>query len=316
MSPATRLLAAMALCSLGACGIDDDSQQIVGELASDRVELTAEAAEPILEILVREGEAVAAGKTLLRQDSGRASARLAEAEAAMRQAQARLDELVRGPRSESIAAARANVSGAAKDLEFRKSEYARLRELHARNLTSAESLDRAQAALDSAQANDAVRRAQLQELLTGTTVEELAQAEQAVAQAAARRDLLAIDVERHTIVAPVAGIVDSRLFEVGERPNTGQPLLILLPGEQPHARVYVPEEQRVSIRVGDNVSVQVDGRADTIPGRVRWVASEAMFTPYFALTERDRGHLTFAAKIDLQFDGERLPDGVPVTVEQ
>lgn len=316
MKPLSGVLCAIALFSLGACGIDNESKLIVGELASDRVELTAEAAEPILEILVREGETVAAGQTLLRQDSSRASARLAEAEAAMRQAQARLDELVRGPRSESIAAARANVSGAAKELEFRKSEHARLQELHARNLTSAESLDRAKAALDSAQANDEVRRAQLEELLTGTTVEELAQAEQAVAQAAARRDLLAIDVERHTIVAPVAGIVDSRLFEVGERPATGQPLLTLLPGEQPHARVYVPEEQRVSIRVGDNVSVQVDGRADSIPGRVRWVASEAMFTPYFALTERDRGHLTFAAKIDLQFEGERLPDGVPVTVKR
>lgn len=316
MKPLTRVLSAIALLGLGACGIDDDSKLIVGELASDRVELTAEAAEPILEILVREGEDVAAGQVLLRQDAGRASARLAEAAAAVGQAQARLDELVRGPRSESIAAGRANVSGAAKELEFRKSEYARLRELHARNLTSAESLDRAKAALDSAQANDEVRRAQLQELLTGTTVEELAQAEQGVAQAAARRDLLAIDVERHTIVAPVAGIVDSRLFEVGERPGTGQPLLVLLPGEQPHARVYVPEEQRVSISAGDNVVVHVDGRADAIPGRVRWVASEAMFTPYFALTERDRGHLTFAAKIDLEVDGKRLPDGVPVTVER
>ena len=52
-----------------------------------------------------------------------------------------------------------------------------------------------------------------------------------------------------------------------------------------------------------------------LDGRVRWVANEAMFTPYFALTERDRGHLTYAAKIDIETDGDRLPDGVPVSVE-
>jgi HlyD family secretion protein len=40
-----------------------------------------------------------------------------------------------------------------------------------------------------------------------------------------------------------------------------------------------------------------------------------MFTPYFALTERDRGHLTFEAKIAIEVTGERLPDGVPVEVE-
>ena len=279
------------------------------------MELTAEASEPILEILVAEGEQVSAGQILMRQDASRANARLAEAEAAILQLQARLDELLRGPRSEQISAARANVAGASQELAFRQSEFVRAKEIHDRQLSSAETLDRARAALDAARANDELRRAQLQELLSGTTVEELTQAEQAVAQATARRDLLAVDVARHQTIAPVAGIVDSRLFEVGERPSPGQAMLILLPGEQPHARVYVPEEQRLSVRVGATVKVIVDGMDGALSGRVRWVASEAMFTPYFALTERDRGHLTYAAKIDIEKSGDRLPDGVPVSVE-
>ena len=57
------------------------------------------------------------------------------------------------------------------------------------------------------------------------------------------------------------------------------------------------------------------GNPVAIDGRVRWVASEAAFTPYFALTERDRGRLSFVAKIDITEDRERLPDGVPVEVE-
>jgi len=315
MNKRIQLLALIAALLGSACSSESDVVGIVGELASDRVELTAEAGEPILEILVAEGEQVSAGQILMRQDASRANARLAEAEAAMLQSQARLEELVRGPRSEQIAAARANVAGATQELAFRQSEFVRAKEIHDRELASAETLDSARAALDAAKANDDLRHAQLQELLSGTTVEELAQAEQAVAQAAARRDLLAVDVARHDTIAPIAGIVDSRLFEVGERPSPGQPMLILLPGEQPHARVYVPEEQRLSLRVGTTVRVTIDGMDAALNGRVRWIANEAMFTPYFALTERDRGHLTYAAKIDIETSGNRLPDGVPVSVE-
>jgi len=303
------------LLLLGACNGADDPPRIVGELASDRVELTAEVAEPITEILVAEGDRVAAGQVLARQNPTRARARLDEAEAAAAQAQARLDELVRGPRSEQISAARAAMEGARDELAFREADYARVQDIHARNLASDDVLDRARAALDAAQAADKQRRAQLQELLAGTTIEELAQAESAVKQAEARRDLAAVDLARHDITAPVDGVADSRLFEIGERPNPGQTVMVLLAGDQAYARVYVPEQLRVGIRPGQAARIHVDGLAEPLPGRVRWVASEAAFTPYFALTERDRGHLTYVAKVDIATARERLPDGVPVEVE-
>ena len=231
------------------------------------------------------------------------------------QAQARLDELLRGPRAEQIRAARANVTGAVHDLDFRSADFERAKEVFAKKLASPDTLDRAKAAYDAAGANLSLRRAQLEELLTGTTVEELTQAEQSVHQFEARRDLALIDVDRHEIRAPVDGVTDSRLFELGERPVPGQPMMILLAGEQPYARVYVPESMRVQVKTGTRARIYVDGLEHAIEGRVRWVASEATFTPYFALTERDRGRLSFVAKVDITEDRERLPDGVPIEVE-
>jgi HlyD family secretion protein len=301
--------------ALAACDDDPDSNLVVGELASDRIELTAEASEPIVEMLVAEGDAVVRGQLLMRQDSSRAEARLAEAEAALGQARARLDELVRGPREEQIEAARAGLQGAVEEREFREKDYARVREIHAQQLASPDLLDRANAALEAARAGEDVRRAQLAELLSGTTVEELNQAQFTLRQAEARRDLARIDLERHGIHAPVDGIADSRLFETGERPATGQAMMVLLGGSQPYARVYVPEALRVHVSPGTAARVHVDGLDAPLAGRVRWVASEAAFTPYFALTERDRGRLTYEAKIDVAVDGNRLPDGVPVEVE-
>ena len=315
MHPGKLIAAGLAAIALAGCDNPENHGGVVGELASDRIELVAEVNEPILEIAVAEGDPVAAGQLVLRQDDTRASARLREAEAAVGQARARLDELVRGPRQEQIAQARANLAGAAREIDFRRAQFQRAKELLEKELASPESRDRAKAELDVAEANLELRRAQLEELLAGTTVEELAQAEHALDQAEARRDSARVDVERHTLTAPVDGLFDSRIFEVGERPPAGQPVAVILGGQQPYARVYIPERLRAQVRPGTEARVSVDGMDAPIQGRVRWVAHEAAFTPYFALTERDRGRLTYLAKIDIGERQERLPDGVPVEVE-
>jgi HlyD family secretion protein len=47
---------------------------------------------------------------------------------------------------------------------------------------------------------------------------------------------------------------------------------------------------------------------------VRWVSSDATFTPYFALTEHDRSRLSFLAEIDIP-DAAQLPSGVPLQAD-
>ncbi len=303
------------LLLLLACTPDDGARRLVGQMESDRVEIAAEFSEPIVERAIVEGESVTAGQVLIRQDTARIDTRIAEADAMLGQARARLDEMTRGPRSEQIEAARANVQGAIKALEFRETELARAQDLYDRELASHELRDRAQSARDSAEANLQSLEARLDELLSGTTIEELRQAEEIVRQAEARVSSLIVDRDRHTAFAPVDGVVDSLLFETGERPGSGQPMAILLAGSQSYARIYVPEELRVRAVPGVSALVYVDGITNPFEGVIRWVASEAAFTPYFALTENDRGRLSFAAKIDLLDAPSRIPDGVPVEVE-
>lgn len=298
-----------------ACGAPEGNHRLVGQMESDRIEITAEFAEPIIERAVAEGEQVESGQLLIRQDTSRIDTRIAEADATYKRTQARLDELIRGPRKEQIVAARASVDGAVDELEFREANLQRALELFERELGSHELRDRAQAARDAASANLASLEARLDELLSGTTIEELRQAEQAVQQAQARVASLNVDRDRHSALAPAAGVLDSLLFEAGEKPAAGQPMAILLSGEQAYARVYVPEEIRVNIVPGISARVYVDGVAEPVEGVVRWVSSESAFTPYFALTEDDRSRLSFPAKIDIIGLSQRLPDGVPVEVE-
>jgi HlyD family secretion protein len=84
----------------------------VGTLERDRLDLVAEASEPVVERSVDEGAYVEAGSLLVKLDPVRLEAQVAQAASARARAEARLAELVRGPRRERIAETRARLLGA------------------------------------------------------------------------------------------------------------------------------------------------------------------------------------------------------------
>ena len=137
-------------CVLAACGDNAYDGQILGTLERDRLELVAESNEPIVEISVREGDAVPVGAMLLRQELGAMQARLDQATAARNVAERRLAELMKGPRAQEIVEARAAAESARSSLETETNEYQRVQDLVARKLVSQSALDQARARRDSA----------------------------------------------------------------------------------------------------------------------------------------------------------------------
>ena len=76
--------------------------------------------------------------------------------------------------------------------------------------------------------------------------------------------------------------------------------------------VGVLVEVFVAVFAGVEVAVGVPAAQ---AGRVRFIAKEASFTPYFALTQKDRGNLVFVAEVDLTDAAARnLPVGIPVEI--
>ncbi|MEX0964557.1 MAG: HlyD family efflux transporter periplasmic adaptor subunit [Pseudohongiellaceae bacterium] len=308
-------IAAIALILLAlVASCDEQPVQAVGQLESDRIELVAEFSELITSIEVTEGDVVEAGAVVLRQDSSRIDIRVIQAQENLRRIQAILDEQISGPRMETIDAARANLKAAQIEHDFRERELARLAGLREQNLTSIGSVDTAQNLLNAAGARIELTRAQLAELQAGTRSEQIEQTTAQLAQARAQLAGLELDRQRLLITATAAGIVDSLPFEPGERPRPSDVVAVLLTGEQPYARLYIPQSLRIQVKVGSQLQVAVDGLANSLTGTVRRISVEATFTPYFALNERDRGRLSYVAEVVLPSTPERLPDGVPVQV--
>jgi len=297
---------------LALAGCEEPPLQAYGQLESDRVEVVAESNEPIVEIASLEGDALAAGALILRQDTARLDIRIREGQANIARIEAQLEEQVNGPRIETIEATRASLLEAEIERDFRERELNRLTGLRERNLTSEESVDQARNLLESASARIEIVSARLAELEAGTRPEQIEQTRGLLGQAGAQLDSLKLDRERLHVAAPVDGVLDTLPFEVGERPRPGDVVAVLLTGEQPYARVYIPEPLRAGLRVGSAMRIAVDGIEEPLIGTIRRIAAEANFTPYFALTERDRGRLSFLAEVRMPDLPERLPEGLPV----
>jgi len=255
-----------------------DSPRFVGTLERDRIELIAEASEPIVERAVAEGAHVRAGDLVLRLDDQRLTALVAQAEH-------RRD------------AAAARIPGAESALANAERELARVAKLRTNGVASPEALDRARTRRDEARAARDAARA------------EHSQAEAMLVEASVHADRLAVR-------APRDAHVDALPYELGERPPAGAVVAVLLADTAPYARVYVPEAVRAQVVPGARAAVHIDGVEGEFVGRVRSVSQEAAFTPYYALTERDRGRLSYLAKIDLEGESARqLPTGLPLEAE-
>jgi HlyD family secretion protein len=310
-----RLLSiSFAALAMSACA-NDTADQLMGTLERDRLELIAEASEPIVEVAVKEGDTVAVGTTLLRLNSATAQARLDQATAAVILAERRLAELVEGPRSQEILEARAALESAISLERTAMNEFERVDELVERRLFSQSQLDVARAQRDSAVSMHKQASARLNLLLEGTRREALEQAEAELKGAVAALSELKTSLARHTVIAPRSGQIEALPFKLGERPPVGAPIVVMLAEGAPYARIYIPETRRAQFAPGAKVHVRVDGSERDYAGVARFISSNAQFTPYYALTQDDRSRLSYLAEIDLpESEAAMLPTGIPVQV--
>lgn len=305
-----RIVAMVSIVLLAACS-EPTLETMVGTLERDRVELKVESNEPITAIYVADGQSVDAGALVLEQHNGRAQSRLAQQSAIRNQAAARLAELQRGPRKEAIRESQARLQASSVITANALADLERARDIFERGLSNQAELDNRQALWESSRAREQADREALASLLSGTTVEELQQAQAALDAAEAGVALARTDLERLQVRAPSDGQIDKVLFETGERPLPGSTVAVLLDQQRTYARIYVPEHLRAQVTAGTVLDIRLDGVEQVRGGKVSWVSSDAMFTPYFALTEHDRSRLAFLAEVEIE-NGDEFPSGLPL----
>ena len=134
-------------------------------------------------------------------------------------------------------------------------------------------------------------------------------------------DLKSIDVQiekindqiaKSKITNPIKGTVLTKYAEAGEITAFGKPLYKIADMSEMTLRVYVSETQLSNIKIGQKVTVKIDGEAEmkSLKGTISWIASQAEFTPKIIQTKEERVNLVYAVKVKIKNDGS-LKIGMP-----
>lgn len=133
-------------------------------------------------------------------------------------------------------------------------------------------------------------------------------------QLAAAIELTQISINDAEIVSPIDGIVLNRFLDQSELASPGRTLVELADLTSMEVTIYVSLSDLNKVKIGEEVDINVDGLENNLSGTVRWIASEAEFTPKTILTKETRTTLVYAVKIAVDNPDGVLKIGMPVDV--
>lgn len=131
----------------------------------------------------------------------------------------------------------------------------------------------------------------------------LAGAKAELEAAKADRRSLEVDLARTRITAPVAGVVDDRMVEIGDYVSVGDPVATVVELNPLLVTAQISERQAPSISIGMAAHARLSNGAE-VAGTVRYVSSVA-----------DKGTRTFRVEIEIDNPDHRFGQGLTAEIE-
>jgi HlyD family secretion protein len=248
-----------------------------GTVEVTEVEISPELSAQVLTLYHWEGDEVKAGDPLLELDKSVVESQLRAAKAARQAAEAQ------------SSLARAKMENAERD-------YNRNLRLYQANAISASAFDAATTAFTVAK---------------NTYAAALNQYKEAQAQV----ETFTVQLQKTHICSPITGVVLQRSVEAGEVVFPGMVLMTIGDIRNPWVRVYIGELDIGKVRIGQKAFVVTDAYPKRrFPGTLRYISSEAEFTPKNVQTRQERIKLVYEAKVYLANEEGILKPGMPADV--
>ncbi len=312
--------------------------QANGRIEGDHVTVSSKFPGRVLQLVVREGASVQAGELMVQLDDIQTRAQVAQARKAWQAVEARVQAthtdlavlnlevpLTIGRADAAVAEARAMHQRAIAMEREARSDAERYRRLAAHDNASRQQLEQAETRWDVARNDIAAARSALNQAIKRSAEAELGwkriRAKEAeVAALEHQRDQAEAALEEVesvladlTIRAPSTGVVMTRMVDVGEFVKQGAPMFEIVDLDHLYLKVYVPEAQIGKVRMGLPARIYTDAFPDSpFNATVRYIASQAEFTPKEVQTPEERVKLTYAVRLYLDENPEhRLTPGLP-----
>jgi len=296
---------------LAVAACDEPDKDVIYGYAEGRFRLLAPDSEGrIVEVMVEQGDTIAAGAVIAQLDTSIEEAELDRAKAEVAAAESRLLDALAGGREPEIRAAQQVLAQAEAAAREAHAELDRVQPLF-------ETGDVPRSRLDSAEADVRAADARVAELRERLTVVELPARENVVAalkhdvEAAKAAESAAEDaLAKRTVIAPEAGLIERLLREAGETAGPSAPIVRYLPDGAMMAIGFIPEDQLGSFAPGDRLAVSCDSCPQDLTAVVTSISEQAAFTSPTIFSDKERARLVF--RLEARFEGEAPPSGTPL----
>ncbi len=264
-----------------------------GRIEAQEVQVATKYSGRIAQVLVQEGDLVAANQMLALMDTSELQASSDKAGADAAQAE------------KSVVSAKAVITQRQAELAFAQRQYDRAVALAKTGDISREIVDQRRSALDAARAALDGAKAQ------GDT------SERAVDSAKAEMRRIQAQLDDSVLRAPINGRIQHRLAEPGEVLAAGGRVLTLLDLTDVYMTIFLPTEEVGRVRIGSSARIILDAVPQyVIPASISFIAAEAQFTPKQVETKDEREKLMFRVKVQidpalLKLNEEKVKTGLP-----
>jgi HlyD family secretion protein len=262
-----------------------------GRLETDIIRITVKTAGELDSVLAEEGQTVQKGQLLAIVNSDRLQLQ-------KKQQQAQLQEI-----AASSLSLQSQIKQINAQLVLNEDLMTKTRNLIDKGAATSQKLDELKMQNDVLNAQKEAVRAQVSALLDKRTQVEVAM------------ELTGLSIKDSRLIAPLNGTILNRYFSVSELVNIGMPLFDLADLTLMEATIYVSLIRLTDIRINQPVEVSADGLDATMNGKIKWIASQAEFTPKTILTEETRTSLVYAVKVSVENTKGILKIGMPVQIK-
>ncbi|HXN12775.1 MAG TPA: HlyD family secretion protein [Candidatus Acidoferrales bacterium] len=218
--------------------------------------VSSRVAGTVTNVYVEDNWTVKEGQLLLTLDQRDFDVRVDQAQAQLERAKQSVDELYAG-----VQAARSGVVLVQSQLKQARIDFERAKKLKEQGVVSAEQYDQADTGLRIAMADEALAEHQLTQAeaaLGSQTDDQSRYARPVVMQAQAALEAAKLDQGYTKLTAPFAGVVTHKTAHAGNRVQSGEPLLAIVPLHKLYVTANFKETQLTDVRVGQKAEVVAD----------------------------------------------------------
>jgi HlyD family secretion protein len=296
------------------CGSGNNKNNIEasGIIEATNVTVSSKVTGQILKLNFEEGDLAKAGDTLVEIDNSNLTIQLRQARAAEIQADAQLQLMKQGARSEDIKQAEESVKQAKANYDLARQDKERNDKLYQSKSITQQQFDNiiSKYEIAAAQYNSAVEN--LKKIRNLYRPDDIKQAEANLDRQKAAADLIKKNISDSYVTAPIDGFVTKKFIEAGETVAPLSALFMISNLNYVDLVIYIQETELGKIQLGQNADVTIDTYKNKIfKGVVIYISPQAEFTPKNIQTKDERVKLVYAVKIHIANPNFELKDGMP-----